>query len=293
MNDFTIILPVYNDWHSLSVLLRQIEKSLKKMKNKFNLLLINDGSTEKMSLKLKTKFYKKIVILNLKKNIGSQKAIATGLKYLTKNSPRNQNHFIIMDSDGEDDPQKIVNIINIINKDKNVNLITLNRTIRKESFLFSILYEIHLFLTFIITFKYIRFGNFSYLSKNAIKKISKKKDLWLAYSAAVCKFLKKDYSIIANRKKRISGKSKMSYSNLIRHSINIQNVFKKNIFLSYVFYSFLISILFLNGFYTNKIFIFITFFLFHFSIISFFSQKIINGITFNQCLNNIESIKKL
>ena len=105
MNDFTIILPIYNDWHSLSILLRQIEKSLKKMKNKFSLLLINDGSTEKMSLKLKTKFYKNIVILNLKKNIGSQKAIATGLKYLTKNSPKNHNHFIIMDSDGEDDPE--------------------------------------------------------------------------------------------------------------------------------------------------------------------------------------------
>ena len=84
----------------------------------------------------------------------------------------------------------------------------------------------------------------------------------------------------------------MSYSSLIRHSINIQNVFKKYL-LSYVSYSFLISIIFLNSIYINKIFIFITFFLFHFLIITFFSQKIVNGITFNQCLNNIESIKKL
>ena len=32
MNIFTIILPVYNDWHSLGILLKQIEKSLIKTK---------------------------------------------------------------------------------------------------------------------------------------------------------------------------------------------------------------------------------------------------------------------
>lgn len=293
MNSFTIILPVYNDWHSLGVLLKQIEKLLIKTKNKFRLLLINDGSTEKMSLKIKKSFYKNIEILNLKKNIGSQKAIATGLKYLLKNNNDNQKHFIIMDSDGEDDPKKIIKIINIVSKNKDTNFITLNRTIRKESLLFSILYEVHLLLTFIITLKYIRFGNFTYLSKNSLKKISNKKELWLAFSATVCKFLKKDYSIIASRKKRISGKSKMSYLNLIKHSINIQNVFKKNIFLSYIIYSFLISILFSSSFSFNIIFILITLFIFHFFIIVFFSQKMANGVTFNQCLNNIESIKKL
>ena len=192
MNNFTILLPVYNDWQSLNILLNQIKKSLLKTKIKFSLFLINDGSTEKLSLKLKNKyFYKNIEILNLKKNIGSQKAIATGLKYLAKNKKK-QKHFIIMDSDGEDDPKKIIKIINIINKNENINFITLNRTIRKESLLFSLLYELHLFITFLITLKYIRFGNFTYINMKSIKKISNKKDLWLAYSATVSKFLKTD-----------------------------------------------------------------------------------------------------
>ena len=103
MNIFTIILPVYNDWHSLGILLKQIEKSLIKTKNKFKLMLINDGSTEKMSLKINKYYYENIEIINLRKNIGSQKAIATGLKYLSKKKIKNHKHFIIMDSDGEDD----------------------------------------------------------------------------------------------------------------------------------------------------------------------------------------------
>ena len=47
MNNFTIILPIYNDWHSLGVLLDQIKESLRKKKGIINLFLINDGSTEK------------------------------------------------------------------------------------------------------------------------------------------------------------------------------------------------------------------------------------------------------
>ena len=293
MNNFTILLPVYNDWRSLNVLLDQIKKSLIKTKKKFRLLLINDGSTEKPSLKLKNKyFYKNIEILNLKKNIGSQKAIATGLKYLAKNKKK-QKHFIIMDSDGEDDPKKIIQIIDTVNKNENINLITLNRTIRKESFLFSLLYEVHLFITFLITFKYIRFGNFSYINMKSIKKIANKKDLWLAYSATLSKFLKKDYSIIANRKKRISGKSKMSYLNLVKHSINIQSVFKKNVFILYVVYSFLIFTLSFNNFFTKTSYFMIISFIIHFFVIIFFSQKRVNGISFKECLNNIKSIKKL
>ena len=107
-----------------------------------------------------------------------------------------------MDSDGEDDPKKINKIVILINKNKEYKLITLNRSIRKESLLFSILYEIHLLLfTFFLTFKYIRFGNFSYLSKNSLKKFQIKKELWLAYSATVCKYLNKDFSITAKKKK--------------------------------------------------------------------------------------------
>ena len=293
MNNFTILLPVYNDWRSLNVLLNQIKKSLLKTKNKFSLLLINDGSTEKPPLKLKKHFYKNIEILNLKKNIGSQKAIATGLKYLAENEKKQKN-FIIMDSDGEDDPKKIIKIIDIVNKNKNINLITLNRTIRNESFLFSLLYEVHLFITFLITFKYIRFGNFYYINMKSIKKISNKKDLWLAYSATLSKFLKKDYSIIASRKKRISGNSKMSYLNLINHSINIQSVFKKNVFILYVVYSFLIfTLLTFNNFFIKTAYFMIISFIIHFFIITFFSQKIVNGITFKECLKNIKSIKRL
>ena len=95
-----------------------------------------------------------------------------------------------MDSDGEDDYSQISKILDLTKKNKEIDVITVNRSSRKESLIFRILYEIHLIITFFLTFKYIRYGNYSYLNSKALKFISQKKDLWLAYSASMKKISK-------------------------------------------------------------------------------------------------------
>ena len=294
MSIYTIILPTYNDWKSLSILLIQIEKYLKNTNNIYKILIIDDNSFEKNKYKLnKNRFFKEIKILTLKKNVGSQKAIATGLKFISKYKNKNDDKFIIMDSDGEDDPKKIKEIIKLIDKNHKIKVITMNRTIRKESFFFSILYEIHLLLTFFITFKYIRFGNFSYLNRKVIDIITKKKELWLAYSATLNKYFNSKESILAPRRKRISGKSKMSYSGLVSHSINIQSVYMKNIFISYALYSAIFIFLYVTKLLGFIVLILLTLLIVHFLIIALSFKEKIDRITFNICLNNIKSIKKI
>lgn len=294
MNIYTIILPTYNDWKSLSILLIQIEKYLKNTKNIYKILIIDDNSSEKNKYRLnKNKFFKEIKILRLKNNVGSQKAIATGLKFISKYQKKREDKFIIMDSDGEDDPKKIKEIIKFIDKNHKTKIITMNRTIRKESFFFSILYEIHLLLTFFITLKYIRFGNFSFLSRKVINSLTKKRELWLAYSATLNKFFESKESILAPRRKRISGKSKMSYSNLITHSLNIQSVYMKNIFYSYIIYSTILIFLCIFKTFNIITLLLITLLIAHFLIITFNIKKETRGITFNLSLNNIKSIKKI
>ena len=294
MNIYTIVLPTYNDWKSLSILLIQIEKYLKNTNIIYKVLIIDDNSSEKNKYRLnKNKFFKEIKILRLKNNVGSQKAIATGLKFISKYQKKREDKFIIMDSDGEDDPKKIKEIIKFIDKNHKTKIITMNRTIRKESFFFSILYEIHLLLTFFITLKYIRFGNFSFLSRKVINSLTKKKELWLAYSATLNKFFESKESILAPRRKRISGKSKMSYSNLITHSLNIQSVYMKNIFYSYIIYSTILIFLCIFKMFNIITLLLITLLIAHFLIITFNIKKEKKAITFNLSLNNIKSIKKI
>ena len=293
MKNFTLILPMFNDWESLNILIERIENILKKTKYHFSVIIIDDKSTEKNIYSLnKNSYFKDIKILKLKKNIGSQKAIATALKYISDNSENFDDKFIIMDSDGEDDPNKLLDLFNALEKNHNIKIATFNRTLRKESLLFSILYEVHLFITFLFTFNYIRFGNFSFITLDIIKKVVTKEELWFAYSATLNKYFDKKFKISAPRKKRISGHSKMSYMNLIKHSINIQIVNKKNLIFSYSFYLFILltlkPIILINIFY-----LFLAIFLIHFLLIGFFLRDTYKNISFRNCLNNIESIKNI
>ena len=83
MKKFTFLIPVFNDWDSLNILLERIDQEISSFEDIFDIVVLNDGSTIKHSIKNKN--FKKInliKILNLKKNLGSQRALAIGLKYV-------------------------------------------------------------------------------------------------------------------------------------------------------------------------------------------------------------------
>ena len=86
MSKNIILIPIYNDWRSLNKLLLNIDKYLKSNKNNpVEILVVDDNSSKKLYIK-KKKFVniKKIRVISLLKNLGSQKAIAVGLVYLKK-----------------------------------------------------------------------------------------------------------------------------------------------------------------------------------------------------------------
>ena len=244
-----ILIPVYNDWRSLNLLLKKINFILSKNYLNTDIIIINDNSSTKNNLiKKKLSRIKKITFLNLKINSGSQKAINLGLNYIIK---KKNSIVTIIDSDGEDDPKEIVKMIKLANTHKNF-VITSNRLTRKENLIIRFLYRVHLILTFIITGKWISFGNFTTFNSLNIKKILQNGDSCYAHSAAVmknCQILR----IFAKRKKRFFGQSKVSFAGLIFHSLKIITVFQKEVF----FRSFIIIIFFLllYHFYKNIVFL--------------------------------------
>ena len=96
--------------------------------------------------------------MSLRKNLGSQKAIAVGLKYL--NSKKQKSIITILDSDGEDDSSQIAHMIKKAELNSDFVIVSC-RTKRGEGIIFSWFYILHKFLTFIFTFKWINFGNYS------------------------------------------------------------------------------------------------------------------------------------
>ena len=123
-------MPVYNDWKSLNLLLSKIDKEIGEKSNKADILVINDNSSEEIYFNTKLfKNFQNLKIITLNKNLGSQKSIAIGLKYLL--SEKKDYLITVLDSDGEDDPSKINEMIENAQKFKNFVIVS-SRTNRKE-----------------------------------------------------------------------------------------------------------------------------------------------------------------
>ena len=159
MKKYLFLVPTFNDWMSLNLLIQNLNKELKKNKNNAEVIVVNDCSTQKMKLSKKNlNNISSIKIINLKKNVGSQKAIFIGLNYIKEKNYKTI--LTILDSDGEDDPTKVNKIIKIAEKRGN-SIVVANRAKRNENTYLLMLNKIRLFWTYILTGKYMNFGNFS------------------------------------------------------------------------------------------------------------------------------------
>ena len=240
MNNYLFLLPLYNDWESLLILHEKINDQMGKLKKRGKILIINDFSNNEPPIFKKYENIDEVQIINLNKNLGSQKSISVGLKYLK--SSTNNTIITILDSDGEDDVNKIPDMINEAENNPK-KIIVSTRTKRQENSFFRAAYFFHKFLTFILTFEWISYGNFSSFHSSQITKILSNNSSWLAISSSFaknCEILK----IKAERKKRLIGKSKLSVVGLISHSLRINCVFLLRVIFLSIIYCFFIFIFF-------------------------------------------------
>ena len=245
MKKIIILMPTYNDWDSLIKLLEEINPVIKNFKDfQFKCIIINDCSTIEQPKILIPKSFVSLKIINMKENRGHARCNAFGLRYI--NSNETYDHVIIMDSDGEDRPIEIKDLINKI-IEKPENSVVAKRVKRSEGLIFQTLYQIHKLITLIFTGKKVNFGNYSCLTKKDINILSDKASLWSSFSGTIKKNLKNLNETDSIRGLRYYGPSKMSLLNLVIHSFSIIAVFKYTVFLRsaliIIFLSFLINTL--------------------------------------------------
>tara|TARA_B100000214_G_scaffold104730_1_gene73436 strand:- start:147 stop:1019 length:873 start_codon:yes stop_codon:yes gene_type:complete len=219
-----ILIPIYNDWRSLFELLKNIDQQISEIDDEVSILVVNDGSNEeKENESFEFKNIKSIKIINMKENKGHARCNAAGLKFIFEKE--DFDCVIPMDGDGEDRPEEITLLIEK-SKDYPNEIITANRIKRSEGLLFKFCYEAHKLITLIFTGQNIKFGNFTLLPKSIVEKMVNEKATWNSFSGSLCKVSKDRKSISSIRGLRYFGPSKMSFSNLIQHSLSIISVFK-------------------------------------------------------------------
>ena len=220
-----ILIPVYNDWQSVFKLMDEINDLSINPKFKISIIIVNDASThDRQNINKNLENIYSFKILNMKMNQGHTRCIAAGLKYIYEKE--DFDYVIPMDGDGEDRPEEIKEFINKI-KDTNGKPIVGRRVKRSESLLFQICYKLHKLITITFTGKSIKFGNFTCLPRTTVEKMINEKATWNSFSGSLTKTENDLLSISSIRGTRYFGPSKMSFYNLIKHSLSILSVFRK------------------------------------------------------------------
>ena len=229
MKSFKILIPVYNDWQSVSKLLKNIDNEIENLTHKISIIIIDDASTFDRQLEIKNlSNINAIKILSMKENRGHARCIASGLKYIFEKEEFD--YVIPMDGDGEDRPAEIKEFIRSIENVPDKSIVG-ERIKRSEAFIFKFCYFFHKIITLVFTGHSIKFGNFTCLTKSTVEKMINEKATWNSFSGALTKIEKNRISIPSIRGERYFGPSKMSFSNLLKHSLSIISVFKKAVLL--------------------------------------------------------------
>ena len=289
MKKFFILIPLYNDWRSVSKLLKEIDLQTNNWNAEVSVIIINDASTEERSgLDSNYKKIKFVKILNMKENKVHQRCIAVGLKYICENEDFDR--VIVMDADGEDRPEELNDFYKKSQEHPSMT-ITGNRFKRSEGFIFKVLYEMHKLLTLIFTGKMIKFGNFTCLPKEHAKQLIQKPYLWNSYSSSVVRAIDDRTFIPSERGIRYTLPSKMNFTALVFHSLAIISVFRNLVIIRSIAYLLVYLFLIFNN--ISILTIIPVFFLlaFVFTILKISTRSDIEG--FNKSLDNITSVDTL
>jgi len=241
MNKIKILIPIYNDWQSVFELLENINSEVSTLDGEFSVMVVNDASTEdRPELPVNLDSIKSIQVINMKENKGHTRCNAAGLKYI--NEKEDFDYIIPMDGDGEDRPEELCLLIEKF-KEYPDTVITADRVKRSEGPVFKFCYLAHKYLTLIFTGQSIKYGNYTCLPKSIVSKMVNEPATWSSFSGSLAKIAKDRKSIPSERGTRYFGPSKMSFVNLLKHSLSIIAVFKSTLLIRSTL--FLIAYLFL------------------------------------------------
>ena len=108
----SVVLPLYNEEKGLKSFIDDLLTQLKDIKQNFEIILVNDGSTDQ-SLELiqsLCSFHSELKFIGLSRNFGHQIAVSAGIDYASGDQ------VILMDADGQDPPELIPDLISKMNE---------------------------------------------------------------------------------------------------------------------------------------------------------------------------------
>lgn len=166
-------------------------------------------------------------ILRLKRNVGHQRAIAIGLGYVNDVMP-DAERVVIMDSDGEDMPSTIADLLAALERD-DVDVAVAQRRTRVETLRFRAFYAIYKRIFGLLTGRSISFGNFMAMKPAAARRLAAMQEVWTHVAASVLGSKLRIALCPLDRGPRFAGRSKMNFVGLVLHGFKALMVYAEDV----------------------------------------------------------------
>jgi len=223
---FVLLIPVWNDWESLRLLLDDIDAHWPAARGTAHVLVVDDGSTARLPVDWADPCYPNLAgvdILYLRRNLGHQRAIAVGLSHIESHLPCDG--ILIMDGDGEDSPRYLGPLLAKFAEEGGKKVVFAQRARRSEGPVFALFYWIFRTVHWALTGLKVQFGNFSVLPYAGLRALVVVPALWNHYAASVVRS-RLPYTLVpTERAQRYHGASKMNFVSLVTHGLSAISVF--------------------------------------------------------------------
>lgn len=222
---FAVVMPIYEDREASTKLFKELYAEYGP---RAFVVAVDDGSiNQPVEIDAIRQAGLKGVVIRLKRNVGHQRAIAIGINYVAENMP-DIPCTIVMDSDGEDTPHSIRELVQPLQAD-NIDVVVAQRKSRIETLKFKTFYVIYKWLFQLLTGRKISFGNFMALKPSALKRVAAMQELWMHVAACVLTSKLRVQTMPIDRGPRYAGKSKMNFVGLALHGFRALMVFAEDV----------------------------------------------------------------
>ena len=237
MKSIVILTCLYDDWQSAAELFRALGGELARLGQPAQLVVVDDGSLEPRPADFlkDTPGFSEIEVVTLNRNMGSQRALAAGLSHVSET--KSADAVVIMDSDGEDRPADVLQLIESFGRQEKPQVIFAARAKRSEGGLFRLCYQFYRALHFFLTGHGIRFGNFSIVPGSLLGRLVVDPNLWLHFAATVVSSRIPYTTIPTRRGVRLHGKSRLNLTALVIHGIAAISCYNEIVGVRLIFFS--------------------------------------------------------
>ena len=213
----SIVSPIFNEEECIEEFLNRVESTTRKLPCEYEIILINDNSTDSTEKKITNICKKnyKVKLINLSKNFGHQPALLCGL------INAKGDYVISLDSDLQDPPELITRIYNELTT-KNFDVVNTKRVSRAgENFVKKLLINLFYFISSFFLAREIKYqvGDYRGVNRKVLNLILSQKNNFF-YRSVVSQIGFEQTCIDYDRQTRFKGESKINFVGLTKFALS-------------------------------------------------------------------------